>query len=116
MFLRGTVYWCQDNETGKQESLRTKDRAEAERLFNAKNEAHQQPIINLQIARAYLMVGDPEVSTRTWRFVLGEIVKQKHGETQRRWRTVMKTEHLPGFSTCRSLKPVRSTFYGRSSK
>ena len=61
MFRRGNVYWIQDNETGKQETLRTKDRAEAERLFNAKNEAHRQPIINLQIARAYLMVGDPEV-------------------------------------------------------
>lgn len=96
MFLRGTVYWCQDNETGKQESLRTKDRAEAERLFNAKNEPHHQPIINLQIARAYLMVGDPGVSTRTWRFVLREIVKQKHGETERRWRTVMKDKALAG--------------------
>jgi len=60
LFLRGTVFWCQNNETGKQESLRTKDRAEAERLFNAKNEAHVQPIINLQIARAYLRVGDPK--------------------------------------------------------
>jgi hypothetical protein len=52
MFLRGTVYWCQDNKTGKEETLRTKDKTTAERLFNAKNEAHQQPIINLQIARA----------------------------------------------------------------
>jgi DNA repair protein RadC len=41
MFLRGTVYWIQDNESGKQETLRTKDRIEAERLFNAKNEAHR---------------------------------------------------------------------------
>jgi len=45
MFLRGTVYWIQDNENGKQETLRTKDRTEAERLLHAKNEAHRQPII-----------------------------------------------------------------------
>ena len=29
MFLRGAVFWCQDNETGKQQSLGTKDRAVA---------------------------------------------------------------------------------------
>jgi hypothetical protein len=44
----------QNNETGKQETLRTKDRAAAERILNAKNEATRQPFINLQIARAYL--------------------------------------------------------------
>ena len=42
MFLRGTVHWVQDNTTGKQESLGTRDRAEAKRLFNAKNETHRQ--------------------------------------------------------------------------
>lgn len=88
------MYWCQDNETGKQETLRTKDRATAERLFNAKNEAHQQPIINLPIARAYLLVGDPNVATRTWQFVMEEIVKLKYGETQRRWLVAIKDKAL----------------------
>lgn len=54
LFRRGNVFWCQGNETGKQESLRTKDPGEAERLLHARNEAHRQPVINLQIARAYL--------------------------------------------------------------
>jgi hypothetical protein len=96
MFLRGSVYWCQDNETGKQETLRTKDKAAAERLFNAKNEAHQQPIINLQIARAYLLVGDPQVATRTWQFVMDEIVKLKHDETRIRWLVAIKDKALDG--------------------
>lgn len=96
MFLRGTVYWVQDNETGKQETLRTKDRTEAERLLNAKNEAHRQPIINLQIARAYLMVGDPEAAKRTWKDVMAEIVKLKHGETLRRWLVATKDKALAG--------------------
>src|SRR6267378_8596373 len=39
LFLRGTVYSVQDNVTGKQETLATKDRTETGRLFNAKNEA-----------------------------------------------------------------------------
>src|SRR5439155_7237744 len=96
LFLRGTVFWCQDNETGKQETLRTKDRDEAERLFNAKNEAHRQPIINLQIARAYLMVGDPQAATRTWQNVMEEILKLKHGETERRWKVAIKDRALDG--------------------
>ena len=66
LFRRGNVFWCQDNETGKQESLRTKDRGEADRLFHAKNEAFHQPFINLQIARAYLLVADPNFTKRTW--------------------------------------------------
>lgn len=96
MFLRGTVYWVQDNETRKQETLHTKDRAEAERLFNAKNEAHRQPVINLQIARAYLLVSDPGFATRTWQYTMEEIVKLKSGETKRRWLTAIKDKALDG--------------------
>ena len=98
MFLRGIVYWIQDNETGKQETLRTKNRSEAERLFNAKNEAHRQPVINLHIARAYLMVGDPLAAQRTWQMVMEEIVKLKEGETQRRWQVAIKDKALAGVS------------------
>jgi hypothetical protein len=47
MFRRGHMFWCQDNETGRQESLRTKERALALRFLHARNEAHQQPRINL---------------------------------------------------------------------
>src|SRR5664279_1572796 len=90
MFLRGSVYWIQDNVTGKQESLGTKDRTEARRLFNAKNEACRQPIINMQIARAYLLVGDPEAAKRTWQSVMDEIVKLKRDETLIRWKVAIK--------------------------
>jgi integrase len=96
LFLRGTVFWCQDNETRKQETLRTKNRAEAERLLNVKNEAHRQPIINLQIARAYLMVGDAKAATRTWQQVMDEIVKLKHDTTRTRWLVAVKDKAFDG--------------------
>lgn len=51
-------------------------------------------IINLQIARAYLIVGDPAVATRTCQFVLEEIVKLKKGETERRWKVAIKDQAL----------------------
>lgn len=94
MFLRGSVYWIQNNFTRKQESLRTKDRSEAERLLHAKNEACRQPVINMQIARAYLMVADDKAATRTWAYVMSEIVKLKHGETLRRWLVAIKDKEL----------------------
>ncbi len=97
MFRRGNVYWAQNNETGKQESLQTKDRATAERLLNAKNEAQRQPIINLQIARAYLSASDPLIATRTWGDVMEEMLKskrEKRSATQRRYAVAVKDKTL----------------------
>ena len=91
MFRRknGSFYF-EDTESGKQLSLGTKNRKQAERLIHAKNEAHVQPSLNLQIARAYLSATDPEIGTRTWQYVFDEIVKIKTGPTQYRWSTAIK--------------------------
>jgi hypothetical protein len=51
LFNRNGVFYSVDTETGKQHSLRTKDEAEAQTLLHSKNEAHRQPVLNLQIAR-----------------------------------------------------------------
>ena len=77
MFRRGNYFWSHDGETGKQETLRTKDKATALRLLHSKNEAYQQPILNLQIARTYLTASDPEIGKRTWQTVMNEIVLTK---------------------------------------
>jgi hypothetical protein len=105
LFLRGTVFWCQDNETAKQETLRTKDRAAAERILHAKNEAQVQPAINLQIARAYLQACDPAISTRPWRFVMEEVTKLKKGVTKERCAAAMRDK---AFDLIRDL-PVLET-------
>jgi len=70
--------------------LHTSDRSKATRLLHAKNEAGQQPAINLQIARAYLVATDPQIATRTWQFVMDEIAKLKKGPTQDRWVRAMR--------------------------
>jgi hypothetical protein len=85
MFRRGNYFWSHDGETGNQESLRTKDKAAALRLLHAKNEACQQPILNLQIARTYLTASDPEIGKRTWQTVMNEIVLTKKNATGIRW-------------------------------
>jgi integrase len=46
MFRRKGVFYIQDNSSGRQESLHTKDRAHAQRLLHAKNEAAQGPLLS----------------------------------------------------------------------
>ena len=60
-------------ESGKQGSLRTKDRKTAEKLVHTKNEAHRLPTLNLTMARAYLAAHDSKMSTRTWMAVMREM-------------------------------------------
>jgi len=89
---RGGVFYTFDNVTTKQLSLKTEDEEEAKRLVNAKNEAERQPVINRQIARAYLMVSDPSAATRTWQHVMDEMGKLKKGVTRERWERGMREE------------------------
>ena len=53
------VFYAKDKLTGRQESLDTRNKPEALRILHAKNEAEIQPMINLQMARAYLSATDP---------------------------------------------------------
>jgi hypothetical protein len=106
MFRRANgAFYSHDSVTGKQHSLSTKDKIVARRLLHAKNEAHVQPVINLQIARAYLSVADAEVSKRTWQTPMNEIVKLKHGDTRLRWLSAIK-DHA--FDSIRNL-PILQT-------
>lgn len=98
-------YYIHDDLTGKQESLHTKDKATAQRLFHSRSEAEKQPAINLQIARAYLAATDAQIATRTWQYVMDEMVKLKKGETQHRWQTAIKDK---AFNTIRDL-PILQT-------
>lgn len=101
----GGVFYLFDRHSGKRESLQTADEDVAQRLLHAKNEAHQQPLINRHIARAYLAVGDPEITRRTWQAVMDEITKTKRDETRARWHRAAKDHafdlirNLPIFET-----------------
>jgi integrase len=92
----GGVFYVHDSETGKQETLGTRDCAEATTLLNARNESVRQPQLNLQIAKACLAGTDSGVSTRTWQNALDAIVETKSGSTQDRWRRAAKETALDG--------------------
>lgn len=90
----GGKFYVEDTETRKQESLGTKDRAEAMSLLNARNESVRQPQLNLHIAKAYLAGTDSGVSTRTWQNALDAIVETKSGPTKDRWQRAAREKAL----------------------
>ena len=97
MFRRGRVFWIQDWETNKQESLGTKDKREALGLLHARNAPAKDASLNLQIGRAYLAASDPKMMLRTWGDVMAEIVKAKKAKrapTLRRWNVAVLDKAL----------------------
>ncbi|HEV2318410.1 MAG TPA: hypothetical protein VGV18_01575 [Verrucomicrobiae bacterium] len=54
-------------QTGKQQSLKTSNRSEAQRLVAAKNEAINNAQFTLAIGQTYLAVTDAQILTRTWK-------------------------------------------------
>ena len=90
LFRRAGIFYYEDTSTGKQLSLRTKDEAEAKILLNAKNESFRQPILNLQIAKAYLIGSDNGIATRMWQNAIEALMATKQGSNQHRWQTAAK--------------------------
>ncbi len=91
---RGSGFYCVDSETGQRYSLKTKDRDAAEQIVLARNQALRQPMLNLQIAKAYLAGTDSGVATRTWQNALDALVETKSGSTKERWVRAAKDKAL----------------------
>lgn len=91
---RGGTFYCVDKATGKRSSLRTNDRDEARQIVEARNQAERQPVLNLQIAKAYLAGADKGMTTRTWQNALDALIQTKLSANQARWRTAAKDKAL----------------------
>lgn len=85
----GTLY-CVDTRTNKRTSLKTSDPHEAQILLHARNEAARQPMLNLQIARAYLLASDDAIARRTWRDAIIALTETKLGSNKERWQRAQK--------------------------
>ena len=93
---KNRVFYLQNNRTGKQTSLNTKDKREAQRLLHAKNEAIVQPALNLQIARVYLTAADETYTNRSWQDVMDAAMEGKKASTAERWiRACQQTAFNP---------------------
>jgi integrase len=107
IFKRGRIWYLEHDATGKQTSLHTCDRREAQRILNAQFEAHQNPSANLQIARIYMNVADENYAKRTWGDVFSHIIDGYDEETEshRRWQIAEKDR---AYDSIRN-KPVAET-------
>ena len=92
--IRGGAFYCVDTRTGKRTSLRKANEDSAKQIVAAKNQAERQPLLNLQIAKAYLAGTDNGVTTRTWRNALEALTNSKHGANRERWLRVAKDRAL----------------------
>ena len=91
---RGNTFYCVDSKTRKRTSLQTSDPQEAKRLVDAKNEAEVQPMLNLQIAKAYLIGADSAFARRTWGDALTTLTNSKQGSNKERWQRAAKDKAL----------------------
>jgi hypothetical protein len=105
LFRRGRVYYSQDNLTGKQASLRTRDQEEASVILHAHNEAVRQPYLNLRIAQTYLAASDEKMARRTWQDLMDEFVQTKTEKNRPRCQRGMDEA---AFDPLRALKVVET--------
>ncbi len=84
------MFYCVDARTRKRTSLHTCNEEEAQQIVDAKNQATRQPVLNLQIAKAYLAGTDNGIATRTWQQALEALTSSKHGGNKERWQRAGK--------------------------
>jgi integrase len=91
---RGDTFYSVDSKTGNRTSLSTSDEEAARQVVEAKNQAERQPVLNLQIAKAYLAGTDNGLNKRTWREAIETLTSMKQGANQERWRRVAKDKAI----------------------
>jgi len=87
LYRRGETYYLQDPRTGKQQSLETKNRHEAQRLLEIKRQTSADQAFNQIILKTCLATQDPLLSKRTWQAVMDQI--KTHGKESSRCRYLM---------------------------
>jgi len=105
----GTFY-AEDSVTRARVTLGTKDRTEAEKLLQAKNEAHAQPILSRELAKVYLQAQDPQFGTRTWADVAGLIDAAYEGSTKDRFEKFMRSAPVSGLMNRRLAETCSTDF------
>lgn len=92
--IRGGAYYCVDTQTGKRTSLGTANADDAKQIIEAKNNSERQPVLNLQIAKAYLAGSDNGITTRTWQHAIEALTNTKQDANKERWLRVVKDRAL----------------------
>jgi len=94
LFNRKGVFYAQHNSTGRQESLHTKDRREAEKLLTAKNTAESSRFVNLALAKVDISASEPKLASRTWKEVMEHLCSKGKDSTRDQRRREMARKSL----------------------
>jgi integrase len=81
----GKVWWIEDNQTGERESLRTKNKQDAQAILLLRNRPCELAAHHAQIARTHLLLSNPQDANRTWQYVMDAAAVKKTGNTKIRW-------------------------------
>ncbi len=91
LFRRRKVFYFEDREAKVQKSLGTKNLDEARKIVQAKNDAVNQPMMNLVMAKTFLAAKDPKMITRTWEDVMVRFADRQNPKTRMRHERVVRT-------------------------
>ncbi len=106
LYQRNGVYYLHDSQTGARESLKTRNKREAEHVRSTRNAVCERPAIGASLAKAYLTSQDPKLLARTWQEVMDEFCSRGKPETQAYRRAVAAREPQ---SRLRKLKLLETT-------
>lgn len=108
------VYYFHDNLTGKRISTETTNHQKAKDLLFAKNQAAEQPSMNLAMARTFLSHSSPQMVERTWKEVMQskEREYERHAEssTVKRWRKMCRSEPFAVIQSVRLIETASEHF------
>ena len=88
---RGGFYYAENNSTGEQRSLKTKDKQEAKRLVEVHNSTSKARALNLELGKVYLRAADPKLASRTWQVAMDELSSHGIESTQSRCKREMQS-------------------------
>jgi integrase len=90
------AFYAQNRQTGKQLSLKTKDRVQAGLQLTALNESARDAVISRDVGMTYLFHSDPDAKTRTWAIVCDQMLttKSANPENHRRWSVAFRDKAI----------------------
>lgn len=99
------VFYIQDNQTGEQRSLKTRDKKVAGEFLAHENLKGDSLAVQLEIGKVYLRSADPVGARRTWQGVMDEFQQSGTESTRKRYERAWREK---AFDVIRS-KPLVET-------
>jgi hypothetical protein len=112
LYRRAGIYYLQDSQTGRRESLNTRSKREAEQTRAARNDAAANPRVGLAMAKAILSAYDPQMARRTWQDVMEEFSRRGKPQTQADRRRLLARHPFDSIRFKKLIETTNDDFIG----